>query len=457
LECAISLRKTYWAVVGMLTFVLASQPGLSAEDAQWFRGQLHCHSYWSDGRGFPEQTIAAYKDRGYQFVCITDHNRFAGNPEKWREVVEEEGGWPPNVSQAIFNAYVETYGQEWVETRAERKNNKTITHVRLKTHEELKARFEERGEFLLLPGVEITQTVNGLGLHTNYINLPLILPCIEDTWLIKTIKGPSVSDVIALNASEAKRAAAQLGVPHIFMLNHPFWVYYDIVPQDLIERPEVRFFEIGKGGFDYFHAHPKAPDYTVDKFWDIVNAFRRIRGHPFLYGVGSDDAHFYDPERINVHGGADVGWVMVRANALTAEDVIAAMHRGDFYSSTGVYLQDVAFDPTAKTLRVKVKAEKGVNYRIHFITTKKDFNQDVVEVESPAGEGHPARTIPVYSDDIGRTVKTVTWVEGVYRMDPDDLYVRARVESDVPRIVRNPFHPKVKMAWTQPYSSSGRP
>ena len=144
---------------------------------------------------------------------------------------------------------------------------------------------------------------------------------------------------------------------------------------------------------------------------------------------------------------------MVRARSLTPEDLISAMRRGDFYASTGVWLEDLAFTPADRTLRVKVKAEQGVNYKIHFITTKRDFDRTVTEVNSPAGQGRPARIIPVYSDDIGRIVKTVTGAEGAYRLEPDDLYVRARVESDALRQERNPFHPKVKMAWTQPYAA----
>ena len=447
------LRGVPFGVASMLAFALVEQPVLAAENLQWFRGQLHAHSYWSDGRGFPEQAVDAYKERGYNFLCITDHNRFAESSEKWCEVAENEGGWPPNVSQAIFDTYIRTYGKDWVETRTENKGNKAVTYVRLKTYEEVKAKVEKPGEFILLPGVEITQTVNRLGLHTNYINLPLILPCIKGAGLIKTIKGPSVSEVVALNASEAEEASRELQRPHILTLNHPFWVYYDIVPQNLIDNPEVLFFEIGKGGFDYFAPHPQAPTYGIDKFWDIVNAFRRIQGHPLLYGVGSDDAHYYDAKRITMHGGADVGWVMVRAKTLTPEDLIASMLRGDFYASTGVWLEDVAFNSADETLRVKVKAEQGANYKIHFITTKRDFDRTVIEVNSPAGQGRPARTIPVYSEEIGRIVKTVMAAEGAYRLEPDDLYVRARVESDALRQVRNRFHPKVKMAWTQPYAA----
>ncbi|MEI6071931.1 MAG: hypothetical protein WCS31_09065 [Verrucomicrobiae bacterium] len=439
----------------MLWVSLTGQAAQAADNPQWFRGQLHAHTYWSDGRGFPEQAVEAYKQRGYQFLCITDHNLFAENKEIWREVAEKEGSWPPTVTQAIFDNYVQTFGKEWVESKTENKTNGPVTSVRLKTHTEVKAKFEEPGKFILLPGVELTQTVHGLGLHLNYVNLPWILPCIKGAGMIKTVEeGKTMSEMIALNSSEVEKVTIKRQRPFMLTLNHPFWVYYDVAPQILIDRPEIRFFEVCNGGSD--HApHPQAPNYTCEKYWDIVNAFRRIQGHPLLYGIGTDDAHFYDAQRTKGICGVGDAWVMVRAADLTPKHLLAAMHKGDFYASSGVFLEEAAFIPADNTLRVKVKVEPGVHYRIDFITTKQGFDRTRTEMACPAENGRPARTIPIYSDDIGRIVKTVEGTEAAYRLEADDLYVRARVESDSPSKFESHFHPKVKMAWTQPYAAKG--
>lgn len=429
----------------IMTFPLMLQSAWADNGSRWFRGQLHTHTYWSDGRGFPEQAIAAYEQRGYDFLCLSDHNRFAVNTAEWREVAEKEGGWPPEVSREIFDAYVQDFGKDWVETKINDKG----TSVRLKMYADLKSKFEKTGKFILIPGVEITQTINRLGVHLSYVNLPLVIPCIKDAGLIKTVKEPkTVSELIALNAAEVEQAAHELQKKYILILNHPSWMYYDIVPQNLIDCPEIRFFEICNGGADYA-PHPQMPDYT-EKFWDVVNAFRSIRGKQLLYGIGSDDAHFYDAKRIKGNSGVGDAWVMVRAPSLTPESLIEAMRTGDFYASCGVFLDDVSF--ADKTLSVKIKAEKSVNYRIHFIATKRGFNQTVTAISSPAEKKRPARVIPVYSDDIGRLVKTVEGVEASYKLEDDDLYVRARVEADSPSQTSPHFHPKVKMAWTQPYT-----
>jgi len=37
------------------------------------RGNLHCHSTRSDGGIDPGEVVAAYRDRGYDFICLSDH------------------------------------------------------------------------------------------------------------------------------------------------------------------------------------------------------------------------------------------------------------------------------------------------------------------------------------------------------------------------------------------------
>ena len=47
----------------------------------WYRGNLHTHTTVSDGRKTPEETKAAYKAAGYDFLAITDHWKFGKNDE----------------------------------------------------------------------------------------------------------------------------------------------------------------------------------------------------------------------------------------------------------------------------------------------------------------------------------------------------------------------------------------
>ena len=40
----------------------------------WYKGQTHCHSEVSDGSYSPKEVVEAYMNKGYQFVCLTDHS-----------------------------------------------------------------------------------------------------------------------------------------------------------------------------------------------------------------------------------------------------------------------------------------------------------------------------------------------------------------------------------------------
>ena len=155
------------------------------------------------------------------------------------------------------------------------------------------------------------------------------------------------------------------------------------------------------------------------------------------------------------------------AAALTPAALFDAMEKGDFYASCGVELEDVQFD--GKTLHVSVPAKKDVAYTIRFITTKRGADTGIVQTVSipQAGKGRsarPARTVPVYSSAVGATAKSVSGKKGdrvaaEYGLADDDLYVRARVESDerAPYYVlggKGAMHPKVAMAWTQPCQRS---
>jgi hypothetical protein len=406
------------------------------------------HTYWSDGRVFPEQAIDIYKRLGYDFLGVSDHNLFQDDPDHWKAVEEKEGKWPPVVTRPVFDAYVKAFGQE-----AEVRQESGKSQVRIKTYGEMRTRFDEPGKFLLMPAMEITQVLNGINVHLNVLNLPDAVASVKGGPLSKTVKDDalSVSGLIRQNAADVAELARRLRRPYLMMLNHPQWVYWDISPQNLIDNPEVRFFEVCNGG-SAFAPHPEALSVTNDSFWDTVNAFRSLKGQPLLFGVGSDDTHYY-LNRTPEQRLADA-WVMVRSASLEPEALLAAMHAGDYYVSTGVTLHDVAFGSADRTLRVKVQPVEGATYRIRFIATKRGFDPSVRTVSCPAEKGRGARTIPVYSADIGRTVSLAEGTEASYRMAPDDLYVRAKIESSVPRGYSRHFHPDVQVAWTQPFGQA---
>lgn len=64
--------KRLLLVLFLLTFA-ASLEGQEPR-AQWFRGNTHTHTLNSDGDSTPAEVVAWYREHGYHFVVITDHN-----------------------------------------------------------------------------------------------------------------------------------------------------------------------------------------------------------------------------------------------------------------------------------------------------------------------------------------------------------------------------------------------
>ena len=419
-------RILFFAFLGLIALGLLQ----TASAQQWYKGHFHMHSFWSDGNVFPEQAIDWYKDRGYNFLSLTDHNYVQANTNTWREVGQG------SVTQKLYDEYVERYGNDWVETKTE--GDKTL--VRLKTFPEFIEKISVPDKFLIIPGHEQNVGITGSQVHQNVINVVDSLPFIT---------GPTVADSIRKNVNALAQYGGETGREVLFISNHNCWVYFDIYPQHLIDVPEVRFFEL-LNCQPVYQPHPEF--WSFEKFWDVVNAFRLEAGNLPLYGVANDDTHNYLQSGPKTR---DLGnyWFFVRSQSLTTENILRAMYQGDFYCSNGVTLDDLQFDKGTKTLSVKVKADPGVNYTIRFNGTKKGFDKVTTMVNDPAGEKKPAREFPVYSEDIGAIFKQVEGTEAAYQLADDDLYVRVTVVSDKEANYDDPtgYMPKLESAWSQPY------
>ena len=133
----------------------------SAAKLKWFKGNLHTHSYWSDGDEFPEVIMDWYKTNGYQFVALSDHNTLAEG-DKWIQISSD------SMYQHAFKNYLNTYGDEWVNYK---KDSLDQTLVKLKTYEEYRVRFEEEETFLIIQSEEITDAFENKPIHMNATNI----------------------------------------------------------------------------------------------------------------------------------------------------------------------------------------------------------------------------------------------------------------------------------------------
>ncbi len=386
----------------------------------WLKGNLHTHSLWSDGDEYPEMIIDWYEFSGYDFVALSDHNTLAVG-ERWIDAAGSAGG------MAAFDGYIARFGDEWVE---QREANGQL-QVRLRTLEEYRVLFEEPGEFLVIQSEEITDRFETKSVHVNATNI---------VQLIGPQGGGSVLEVMQNNVNavlEQRRRTGQPMFPHI---NHPNYGW-SLTAEDLVALQGERFFEV-------YNGHPAVNNEgddlrpSTERMWDIVLAERLSQGRQVMFGIATDDAHNYHVLDDH-HSNPGRGWVMVRAVELAAAEIVAAMDAGDFYASSGVELQDIAFDDGVLSLRIR--SQDGVSYTTQFIGTRVGY-PEATKIDA-AIEG--ASVVKRYSDEIGVVFAEVSGTSPSYAFTGDELYVRAKVISS--RTKKNPYRAgEVEVAWTQP-------
>ena len=165
---------------------------MGAVQLRWWKGNLHTHSLWSDGDDYPEMIVDWYKQHGYQFLALSDHNVLL-HGERWINAVTNRGGMD------ALNEYLRRYGTNWVELRGEGDRE-----VRLKPLSEFRKLFEEPNQFLLISSEEITDGYQSKPIHVNATN-------IRD--LIKPQGGDTVLAVIQNNVNAVMQQRDHTGRP----------------------------------------------------------------------------------------------------------------------------------------------------------------------------------------------------------------------------------------------------
>jgi len=171
------------------------------------------------------------------------------------------------------------------------------------------------------------------------------------------------------------------GIP---VLNHPQDPV--VTASDFIAIEGLNHLEIINGG------RPEDTPAT-ELLWDSIMSAPDGR---IVYAVGSDDNHY---KEANVGR----GWIMVRSPALTKEDIMESISKGNFYATTGVLLAD-------------------------YNVTKR-----WVDIESQNGD-----TI-IFTGRNGKVLKTVADSKARYNIRGDEYYVRAKITNS-----------DGQAAWTQP-------
>ena len=406
------LRRTIYLLMLLVVGCAPTVPPAptSAHSAQWFKGNLHTHSLWSDGDDYPEMIVRWYREAGYDFLAISDHNTVMAD-EKWIAVPDSGKG------RHAFDAYAAAFGDDWIVTR----ELGDRLEVRLRTYDEFQPLLLEPNEFLLIRSEEISDGYDGKPIHINATNI---------AEYIAPQGGNSVLEVMQNNVDAVLEQRERTGRDMFPHLNHPNFVYA-VTAEDLVALEGEKFFEVYNGhplvNNHGDHAHP-----STEQIWDYVLAHRLTEGRDVMFGLATDDAHHYHEHHAN-RANPGRGWVMVRADSLQTGAIVSALERGDFYASTGVTLRDVAV--TEQAARIEVAPDEGVRYTIQFVGTLAGFDS--------AGDS------TAVANRIGVVLSESEGTSATYRMTGDELYVRARVISS--RRKQDGQHPDEReMAWTQP-------
>jgi hypothetical protein len=140
-------------IAGLLCSVLAGTMACAQTPAEsaprWWKGNLHTHTLWSDGDVFPEMVASWYREQGYHFLGLSEHNQF---PQGERWIPVSQANRVAGVD--AFSRYLARFGASWVESRAIA--GEDSHQVRLKSFDEVRSLVEERGRLLMLPAEEIT-------------------------------------------------------------------------------------------------------------------------------------------------------------------------------------------------------------------------------------------------------------------------------------------------------------
>lgn len=250
--------------------------------------------------------------------------------------------------------------------------------------------------FVALPGEELSSFAGGAAgsVHVNCLahcpDVAADQPALE--------LAPVTTDVARDAFTQALEIARGAGLAQ---LNHPTVLLTD--PSACRVVPDGALVEVYNHGVALSPVAPLALQ-AFERTWDAI-----LTNGTHAWGVASDDTHRYEAPAKDVSDTPGGGWVMVRVEELTAANVLEALRTGDFYASTGVALEEIAFD--GERLRLKVDAQPDLTYKTQFVGSR------------------------------GTVLATVEGAEPSYELTgaPEESYVRARVAASDGR-----------HAWVQP-------
>ena len=254
----------------------------------------------------------------------------------------------------------------------------------------LNAVFGAPDRFLVIRGEEITDAADKKPVHLNMLG---------GEGVVAPQGGATPAEALRRNVATIRAARG------IVSVNHPNFGWA-MSAADLLEARGAELLEIHNAHYQVNNEGGGGQPGT-EALWDSM-----LSAGITIFGVASDDVHELKRPWVKTSARPGLGWIVVRAPRLTADAILAAIARGDFYASTGVELTDIQATP--QRLTVTIKGLSDARYTVQF-----------------SGKG-------------GRMLAEVSASPYQYDIVGDEGYVRARVRDS-----------NGQMAWTQPVFVKG--
>ena len=276
--------------------------------SRWFKGNTHAHSLNSDGDVPVDAVVRWYREHGYHFTFVTEHEYFT--------------------DVAPLNAL-----------------------------------FGGPNRFLVIAGQEVTQRVADSA-HTGGVRQAHV-NALGTNRLVRTIGERNVARGMTIAATYARHDAAIRAAGGIMQVNHPNFIW-SVPLGDMMDLPDSTLFELWNGHPIVYNLG--GTDSTgqimlsTEARWDSILSRGRL-----LFGVADDDSHSFRPEDAENPDLARPGrgWIWVRADTLTPAAIVGALRRGDFYASTGITLRQLDVSPGEYRLEIAPAADR--RYLTEFI------------------------------------------------------------------------------------------
>mgnify|MGYP001221719123 FL=1 len=172
-------------------------------------------------------------------------------------------------------------------------------------------------DILMIPGEEVTVR-EPFNIHMGAIGI---------NSYVEPVYGNDPVDTIRANTNAIHAAGG------IAVLNHPNYRW--AVNHEMINKVnELKFFEVFNG--DKATNNLGGEDVkSMEEMWDFL-----LSNGKLIYGVATDDSHHYK-NFSSLLSNPGRGWIMVKSETRNQDDILDNFAKGNFYSSTGVFISDI--------------------------------------------------------------------------------------------------------------------